>query len=46
MNARTLTTLELVGRSLSALEAGSGPTYFETVIEILTGHSNIDFVPA
>lgn len=37
---------ELIGRRLAALEAGSGPTYFETVLDIFTGHSNIDFVPA
>lgn len=36
----------LIGRRLAALEAGDGSTYFETVLEIFTGHSNIDFVPA
>lgn len=37
---------ELIGRQLSTLEAGTGPTFFETVLEIIAGHSHIVFVPA
>ena len=33
-----------VQRQLDALEAGTGQTYFEIVLEILAGHPNIELV--
>lgn len=38
--------VELIRRQLTALEAGSGQTYFDLVIEIIAGHPNIELVPA
>jgi len=33
--------VELISRQLNALRQGTGPTYFEIVLEMLEGHSNI-----
>ncbi len=35
-----------INRQLEELEAGSAPTYFEIVLEIIAGHPNIELVPA
>lgn len=37
---------ELIRRQLAALEAGTGQTYFDIVLEIIAGHPNIELVPA
>jgi len=34
-----------IRRELDALEAGSGPTYFDIVLEILAAHPNITLAP-
>ena len=33
--------ISLISRQLDTLRQGTGPTYFEIVLEILAGHSNI-----
>ncbi len=35
-----------IGVRLEALERGSGKTYFETVIDIIADHHNIELVPS
>jgi RNAse (barnase) inhibitor barstar len=34
-----------IARELAALEAGTGPTYFEIVLQIIAAHPNITLVP-
>ncbi len=36
----------LISRQLAELEAGRGRTYFETVLEIIAGHPNIELIAA
>lgn len=38
--------VRLVEERLAALEAGSGPTYFDMVMEIIAEHPNIELVAA
>ncbi|WP_369038396.1 ribonuclease inhibitor [Stenotrophomonas maltophilia] len=37
---------QAVARQLQALQQGEGPTYFEIVMEIFSGHRQITLVPA
>lgn len=37
---------QAIARQLQALQQGEGPTYFEIVIEIVSGHRQITLVPA
>ncbi|MGB3502051.1 MAG: ribonuclease inhibitor [Mesorhizobium sp.] len=32
---------DMIGRQLAALEAGTGPTYFDIILEIIAEHPNI-----
>lgn len=34
-----------IGRELAELEAGTGPTYFDIVLQIIGEHGNIELVP-
>ncbi len=36
---------DAIHRQLRELEAGSGQTFFQIVLEIIAGHSNIELVP-
>jgi RNAse (barnase) inhibitor barstar len=38
--------VELIGGQLDVLDRGVGQTYFEIVLEIIAGHSNIELVTA
>ncbi|MCG2839656.1 barstar family protein [Sandaracinobacter sp. RS1-74] len=35
-----------IKRDLAALEAGTGPTYFQTILDIIASHPNIELVAA
>lgn len=37
---------ERIGRQLDAVECGAGPTYFDTVLQILADDPNIDLIAA